>query len=186
MKCFVLALLSFSVAPVVLAQGQNPVAQPPSVTDVQMDAKTHCYPAHAGDIVNYTLKIRDLALAQSVYAELQMRPGRHGHMDTDGLPLPGSEALNGGGTATRDPQDMNVYHVTFRVPAGVTPGVYHGVGVNVTVNDQASSTAPNHGIDVSRHTLDQIRGYCLAVFGGTGSGYPEVIDFKPDSIERKQ
>ena len=180
MKHLVLALVSLSLPSLALAQGQNPVAQPPSVTEVQIDSKTHCYTAHAGDIVNYTLTIRDLPAVQSVYAELQMRPGRHEHMDTNPLPLPGGSILNGGGTATRDAQDLNVYQVTFKVPAGIASGVYRGVGVNVTLNDQNPSNASAHAVAISRHTMERIHSYCLAVFSGAGPGYPEVIDFKPE------
>jgi hypothetical protein len=175
-----IALVVGSMCVAAKAQDMNGPAQAPSQS-VMFSDNHHCMPVRAGDTVNYSLTIENVADAKQIFAELQMRPGRHGHLQTTGLPSPDIDSLTAGGVATADGTNANVYHFSFKVPAGVTPGVYHGVGVVVRLDQAASSLGT---ADVTRHTEDEVRSYCLAVFG-RGENYPVVTNFKPGTIERK-
>lgn len=167
------------------AQQMGGPALPPSQSVMGSDNQ-HCKPVRAGDIINYTLTIEDVANANAVNAELQMRPGRKGgHYQTTGLPLPDFQSLNGLSTAVPDDKDAKVFHFSFKVPEGIVPGIYHGVGVSVTVNEGDKGNGIVRTAEVDRRTENEIRSYCLAVFSGHGSNYPTVVNFKPGVIERK-
>jgi hypothetical protein len=183
---FVVAAVAVVVAgPMVRAQELGAPAQAPPQNVLVSDDK-HCKAVRAGDTINYTLTIEDVANARTVNAELQMRPGRKGgHYQTTGLPLPDFQSLNGISLAVQDDKDAKVFHFSFKVPEGIVPGIYHGVGVSVTVNDGDKANGVVRTADLTRRTEDEVRSYCLAVFSGHGTNYPTVVNFKPGAIERK-
>ena len=184
MKRFVVILAIVSSAGVARAQFTDGPAQPPSQSAIYSD-NHHCTPVRAGDTVTFELTIDKVANAKSVFAELQMRPGRHAHYQMTDLPSPDLQSLNGGSAATADGGNGHVYHFSFKVPEGTAPGLYHGVGVAVTVSDDGSTTGATRTADVTRHTEEQIRSYCVAVFSGHGEGYPVVTNFKGGPVEKK-
>jgi hypothetical protein len=185
MKRLVFLLVLLSVCAVVRAQDMNGPAQAPSQSE--FEANDHgCAPVHPGDTINYTLTIENVGSATGVFAELQLRPGRRGgHFDRVGLPSP-TAGLNMGGAATRVDQDGNEYHITFKVPEGLDSGVYHGVGVLVTVND-SSVEGGRRMADVTHKSLEQIYKYCVVLYSGGDhyGNYPVVTNFKPGVVEKK-
>jgi len=184
MKRLVFLLVLLSVCVVVRAQDMNGPAQAPAPSE--FEANDHgCAAVHPGDTINYTLTIENVGNATGVFAELQMRPGRHGgHLETVGLPSP--NGLNVGGAAMRVTQDGNEFHVSFKVPDAADSGIYHGVGVLVTVNDP-SVEGGRRMADVTPQTLERIHKYCVVFYGGHDryGDYPVVTDFKPGAIEKK-
>ncbi len=185
MKRLAFLLVLLSVCAVVRAQVMNGPAQAPSQTDFVADDHG-CAAVHPGDTTNYTLNIENVGNATGVFAELQLRAGRRGgHFDRVGLPSP-TAGLNVGGAAMRVDQDGNEYHITFKVPDGIDSGIYHGVGVIVTVND-SSVEGGRRMADVTHKTLEQIYKYCVVLYNGGDhyGNYPVVTDFKPGAIEKK-
>jgi len=185
MKRFVLLLVLLSVSSAVRGQNMNGPAQAPSQSEFVADDHG-CAAVHPGDTINYTLTIENAGNATGVFAELQMRPGRRGgHMETVGLPSP-TAGLNVGGAALRVTQDGNEFHVSFKVPDAASSGIYHGVGVLVTVNDP-SVEGGRRIADVTPQTLEGIRKYCVVFYAGHDryGDYPVVTDFKPGAIEKK-
>jgi hypothetical protein len=185
MKRLAFLLVLLSVCAVVRAQVMNGPAQAPSQTDFVADDHG-CAAVHPGDTINYTLNIENVGNATGVFAELQLRAGRRGgHFDRVGLPSP-TAGLNVGGAAMRVDQDGNEYHITFKVPDGIDSGIYHGVGVIVTVND-SSVEGGRRMADVTHKTLEQIYKYCVVLYNGGDhyGNYPVVTDFKPGAIEKK-
>ena len=179
---FLLALLSVCAA--VRAQNNGP-AQAPAQSEFVADDHG-CAAVHPGDTINYTLTIENVGNATGVFAELQMRPGRHGgHLETVGLPSP-TAGLNVGGAAVRVTQDGNEFSVSFKVPDAANSGIYHGVGVLVTVNDP-SVEGGRRIADVTPETLERIHKYCVVFYGGHDryGDYPVVTDFKPGAVEKK-
>ena len=184
MKRLVFLLALLSVCTVVRAQDMNGPAQAPSQSEFVADDHG-CAAVHPGDTVNYTLTIENVGNGTGVFAELQLRPGRRGgHFERTGLPSP-TAGLNVGGAAVRVDQDGTEYHITFKVPEGIDSGIYHGVGVLVTVND-SSVEGGRRMADVTHKTLEKIYRYCVVLYGGDNYGnYPVVTDFKPGAIEKK-
>jgi len=185
MKRLVFLLALLSVGAVMRAQSTNGPAQAP--TESEFVADDHgCAPVHPGDTINYTLTIEHVGNATGVFAELQLRSGRRGgHMETVGLPSP-LTGLNVGGAAVRVGQDGNEFHVSFKVPDVAESGIYHGVGVLVTVND-SSVEGGRRIADVTPQSLERIHKYCIVFYAGHDhyGAYPVVTDFKPGAVEKK-
>jgi hypothetical protein len=151
----------------------------------ELDGK--CKAVQPGDVVHFTLRVDGVQYARAVYADLQMRLGRVYVKDTSGLPAPDFRNLGGGGSATRDTSQGNVYHFAFTVPRDVSSGLYHGSGVYVTAapNDEVAYGGAR-SVDVTAHTMKEIRKYCLIVVSPLGGeGRPLVTDFKGGPVERK-
>jgi len=185
MKRLVSLLALLSVCAMVRAQNMNGPAQAPAQSEFVADDHG-CAAVHPGDTINYTLTIENVGNATGVFAELQLRPGRRGgHVETVGLPSP-TAGLNVGGAAVRVTQDGNEFQITYKVPDLADSGIYHGVGVLVTVNDP--SVAGGRRIaDVTPESLQRIRKYCVVFYGGHDhyGDYPVVTDFKPGAVEKK-
>jgi hypothetical protein len=185
MKRLVFLLALFSVCAVVRAQDMNGPAQAPSQSEFE-PTEHGCAPVHPGDTINYTLTIENIGSATGVFAEVQLRPGRRGgHFDRVGLPSP-TAGLNVGGMAMRVDQDGNEYHITYKVPDGLESGIYHGVGVLVTVTD-SSVEGGRRSADVTHKTLEQIYKYCVVLYSGSDryGNTPVVTNFKPGGIDKK-
>jgi hypothetical protein len=151
----------------------------------ELDGK--CNVARPGDVVHFTLHVEGVQYARAVYADLQMRLGKIYAKDASGIPAPDFRHLGGGGPATRDGTQGNVYHFAFVVPRDVLSGLYHGSGVYVTATP--SDTYPeeaSRSVDVTAHTQKEIRRYCLIIVSPLGAqGRPLVTDFKGGPVERK-
>ncbi len=170
--------------PLALAQdlGNGPVPGPQSI-HAEPDGK--CRVVHPGDVVHYALTIQSVEYAKSVYADLQMRPGRAVQTNFNDLPIPDLRNIGGGGAATRDPQLGSVYHFSFTITPSVLSGIYHGTGVYVSVSDSNDIPGRSRRVEVNRHTREQIAKYCLNVLSPLGStDRPLVTDFKPGSIDK--
>jgi hypothetical protein len=173
------------------AQTNGP-APPPAETQAQQsphpELDGRCKAVRPGDLVHFTLNIRSVEYARAVYADLQMHLGRTYVNDPSGLPPPDFQSLGGGGIATRDAHEGDLYHFTFTIPHDVYSGIYHGSGVYVTAaeNDALSNTTGSRSVAVSNRTLHKVRDYCLIVVSPyNGNGQPFVTDFHGGPIERK-
>lgn len=165
-------LAAIGCAPESQAQMVPGPAQAP--TSVEVGGSGKCQSVRPGDIVHFSLTIEHVDPARAVSADLQMGTRHAVYRQTD-LPMPGDGIMGGGGAGMHDQNFGKVYHFTFRVPPGAEAGVYRGLGVNVTVDDGSAW--------VDRHAREQVRRFCLAVFGNAENG-PVVTDFHGGPIER--
>jgi hypothetical protein len=152
--------------------------------DVEMHSDGRCLNAKPGDTVHYTLTIEDIANAEAAFADLRLRPRGFPAPHGEGLAVPDYRNLGGGGAGVRDSEHGNMYHFSFRVPQQIYSGVYRGVGLEVTTGTaRTAAQVTATGVDVTKHTRDEVRAFCINVvsnYGGTGR--PEVTDFHPDAV----
>ncbi len=155
----------------------------PATVEAESDGK--CRDARPGDTVNFSLTIEAVEKAKAVYGELQMREGHSVAARAGSLPMPDYRNLSGGGLGVRDTQISTLYHFSFRVPEQIVSGLYHGMGVAVTADRAVTLTDRDHAVDVTRHTRDEVKNYCLRVISGFGAdGRPVVTDFQPGTVEK--
>jgi hypothetical protein len=174
---FAACLVSGAVAH---AQADAGPAAAPETVVVRGDG--HCTRVRPGDTVNFSLTIDGVLNAKAVFASLQLTTGHAVYREAD-LPMPGSGVLGGGGAGTRDSATDKVYHFAFKVPSDVLRGVYRSAGVAVTAD---FGGGPDKAVmaDVDRHAREQVRKYCLVVFG-PAENEPVVTDFQPGTVEHK-
>ena len=152
--------------------------------EAESDGK--CRDARPGDTVNFALTVEGVDTARAVYGELQMREGHYEPVRAGSLPFPDFRNLAGGGLGTRDQQKTTLYRFSFRVPTQLYGGIYRGVGVIVTTEKPVTRTERDRPVEVTRHTRDEVRNYCLRVISGFGGdGRPVVTDFQPGSVEKQ-
>ena len=158
--------------------------QPSAIVDAESDGK--CRDARPGDTVNFALTIEGVDTARAVYGELQMREGHSVPVRSGALPLPDFRNLAGGGLGSRDPQKSTLYRFSFRVPTQLYGGVYRGVAVLVTTDRPVTRTDRDHAVEVTHHTREEVKNYCLHVMSGFGGdGRPVVTDFQPGTVEKQ-
>ena len=179
MKRMVAALVVLGCASMVHAQATMDEGPAHAPQTVEVQGNGHCQTVRAGDTVHYSLTIDGVESARSVFANLQLRTGHAAYRETD-LPMPGTGLIGGGSAGARDGSGK-VYQFAFQIPAGVQSGVYRAVGVVVTLNQNVDEPIE---AEVDRHAREQVRHFCLAVFGA-GSGAPVVTEFHPGAVERK-
>jgi hypothetical protein len=181
------ASAQFPASQVVNGSAPPPVATGVQAQDDHSDLDGKCRAAKPGDVVHFTLRVEGVAYARAVYANLQMSLGRVYVKDTSRLPPPDLNHLGGGGPAARDASQGNVYHFAFTVPRDVSSGMYHGSGVYVTAASSADSASEgSRNVDITAHTLKEVRRYCLIVVSPYGpQGRPLVTDFDGGAVERK-
>ncbi len=175
-----LAVCVVATVPALRAQEQGPAM--PQSNDVEVRGNGHCTPVRPGDLVHFSLTVDGVANAKAVFADLQLTTGHATYHETD-LPMPGSGVLGGGGTGSRDDATSKVYRFSFHVPVGAMQGVYRSAGLVVTAD---YGTGADKGAEayVDRHAREQVRRYCLVVFGPAQQA-PVVTDFKPGEVEHK-
>lgn len=178
---------SFMPPPVYASTGQSEGSestaqqQPvnPSTAGVSMPTDGRCQGVRPGDTVRFTLRIQAVEAAHAVYAHLQMEQGRHPHYRRTDLPLSSDDVLDGGSVGTQDAADPQLYHFSFVVP-DAQQGVYHPSGIAVRAAFGAGSSDPGTLVALDRQAQDEVRRYCIAVFGdGNGEHQPTVTEFLP-------
>lgn len=164
---------------------QDPApAADPGTRQVDMASNGKCQGVHAGDIVHFTLRVEGVADARRVYTQLAMGLGSHPKFIKTDFQLSTSDSFGGGGMGTRDGADQQLYHFRFVVP-DVRSGIYHAASIGVQAIYSDSSVDEGKGVGLNRHAHEQVRNYCLAVFGGEGGDHhPVVTQFLPGEIER--
>ena len=169
------------------AAAHGPVNVPgwPSVAgqaqDIAMPADGGCQAVHPGDTVHFDLKIESAEGARAIFTELQMDgAGHRAKFRPADLPLARGNVLAAGASSTRDAADPTVYHFSFLVPQ-VDPGVYRMGGFAVRTA-YGGMRGEGGMVPLNRHAREQVRRYCLAVFGGMHS--PVVTEFLPRQVEQ--
>lgn len=153
---------------------------------VEMSENGKCQAVRYGDTVNFTMRIEGVADARRVYTQLAMGLGGHPKMMKADFLLATSDSFGGGGMGRRDAGDPQLYHFHFVVP-DVRSGIYHSASVGVRAIYSESSVDEGAGVGLNRHAHDQVRNYCLAVFGGEGGEHrPVVTEFLPGEIVRPE
>lgn len=149
--------------------------------DMPNDGK--CQGVRAGDIVHFTLRVEGVADARRLYTQLAMGLGSHPKFVKTDFMLSTSDSFGGGGMGTRDGADPQLFHFRFVVP-NVRSGIYHSASIGVQAIYSDSSVDEGKGVGLNRHAHNQVRRYCLAVFGGEGGEHrPVVTEFLPGEIE---
>lgn len=147
-----------------------------SGTELAQDGR--CQSVRAGDTVRFNLKIESAEGAKAVFAELQLaEKGHRGRFREADLPLSRAGVMTGGGLAVRDAADFTLYHVSFAVPE-VEPGMYRATGFAVRAAYSGNEDAK---VRMDRHVREQVRGYCLTVFGGSHG--PVMTEFLPRPVD---
>ena len=155
-----------------------PAMAKPADGAADLPADGRCQGVRPGDTVRFSLRIDSAEGAKAVFAELQMNAkGRHGRFRETDLPMSRADVLAGGGVGSRDAADATLYHFSFAVPQ-VEPGMYHTAGFAVRAAYRHNEGAR---VAMDRRAREQVRGYCLAVFGGTHG--PVVTEFLPKAVE---
>jgi hypothetical protein len=164
------------------------LAQAPAPQNVTVRSDRHCVDVHPGDTVHYSLTIEGLENVHTVSADVQMRPRKEAWMMRPaGLPIPDFRSLGGGGSATFDSPQQTSFQFSFVVPKEIYSGRYTGNGVVVRTDQPGTPYGPPVLIDVSRHTMRQVRAFCLNVVSDFGERplRPEVTGFQPGEIVPK-
>lgn len=150
---------------------------------VEMSENGKCQAVRYGDTVNFTMRVEGVADARRVYTQLAMGLGSHPKMVKADFMLATSDSFGGGGLGKRDAAEPQLYHFHFVVP-DVRSGIYHSASVGVRAIYSDNSADEGAGVGLNRHAHDQVRNYCLAVFGGEGGQHrPVVMEFLPGEIE---
>ena len=133
-----------------------------------------CQSVRPGDTVDFSLRIDAGEGARAVVAELQMDGKSHRfRLREADLPLWRAGEFAAGGVGKRDAKDLTLYHFNYVVPQA-EPGIYRTAGFAVHAVYANHEGAP---VTIDRRAREQVRDYCLAVFGGSHA--PAVTAFLP-------
>jgi hypothetical protein len=166
------------------ADSSAAVASETGGRQVEMPTNGKCQGVHYGDIVHFTLRVEGVADAKRVYTQLAMGLGSHPKFVKTDFMLSTADSFGGGGVGKRDAADPQLYHFRFVVP-DVRSGIYHAASIGVQAIYSDSSVDEGTGVGLNRRAHEQVKSYCLAVFGGEGGQHrPVVTEFLPGEIER--
>lgn len=189
--CLACAASAQTTAPT--AQSNEPDTPPAQNVEVRGDGR--CTTVRSGDTVHYTLTIEGVGGAHAVYGDLRLRLGRFHEPMSGGLPVPDFRSLGGGGLGTRDAAEAKMYRFAFKVPQELFGGTYRGFEVNVHADQPQTRPQPSPylrverpepRVEVTRHTRDEVRRYCLNVmshFGIETRYRAAVTNFEPGPVD---